>query len=36
MSRVVMFVRNDATRESRVLREAQTLVEAGHIVTIVA
>jgi glycosyltransferase involved in cell wall biosynthesis len=36
MSRVVMFVRNDATRDSRVLREAQTLFEAGHIVTIVA
>jgi glycosyltransferase involved in cell wall biosynthesis len=36
MSRVVMFVRNDATRDSRVLREAQSLTEAGHRVTIVA
>jgi len=32
--RVVMFVYNDVTRDSRVLREAATLVEAGHRVTI--
>lgn len=31
-----MFVRNDATRDSRVLREAGTLTAAGHAVTIVA
>jgi glycosyltransferase involved in cell wall biosynthesis len=36
MSRVVMFVRNDATRDSRVLREAETLSAAGHVVSIVA
>jgi glycosyltransferase involved in cell wall biosynthesis len=34
--RVVMFVRNDCTRDVRVLREAATLREAGGIVTIVA
>jgi glycosyltransferase involved in cell wall biosynthesis len=33
--RVVMFVYNDVTRDSRVLREAATLVAAGHRVTIV-
>lgn len=32
--RVVMFVYNDVTRDSRVLREAATLVGAGHRVTI--
>jgi glycosyltransferase involved in cell wall biosynthesis len=32
--RVVMFVYNDVTRDSRVLREAATLVAAGHRVTI--
>lgn len=32
--RVVMFVYNDVTRDSRVLREATTLVAAGHRVTI--
>ena len=31
-----MFVRNDATRDSRVLREAASLTAAGHTVTIVA
>ncbi len=31
-----MFVRNDATRDSRVLREAGSLAAAGHAVTIVA
>ncbi|HLO35790.1 MAG TPA: glycosyltransferase [Candidatus Deferrimicrobium sp.] len=36
MSRVAMFVRNDATRDSRVLREAATLTQAGHQVTIMA
>lgn len=34
--RVAMFVRNDATRDSRVLREAATLARAGHVVTLVA
>lgn len=33
--RVVMFVYNDVTRDSRVLREAASLVAAGHQVTIV-
>ena len=33
--RVVMFVYNDVTRDSRVLREAATLVAAGHHVTII-
>jgi glycosyltransferase involved in cell wall biosynthesis len=33
--RVVMFVYNDVTRDSRVLREAATLVAAGHRVTII-
>jgi glycosyltransferase involved in cell wall biosynthesis len=32
--RVVMFVYNDVTRDSRVLREAATLVAAGHRLTI--
>lgn len=32
--RVVMFVYNDVTRDSRVLREAASLVAAGHRVTI--
>jgi len=32
--RVVMFVLNDVRRDSRVLREARTLVEAGHQVTV--
>ncbi len=36
MSRIVMFVRNDATRDSRVLREARSLTDHGHDVTIVA
>jgi glycosyltransferase involved in cell wall biosynthesis len=36
MSRVVMFVWNDATRDSRVLREAASLTAAGHAVTIMA
>lgn len=34
--RVVMFVRNDATRDVRVRREAVSLAEAGYRVTIVA
>lgn len=34
--RVVMYVLNDVTRDSRVLREATTLVGAGHEVTIMA
>ena len=33
---VVMFVRNDCTRDIRVLREAATLVEHGFATTIVA
>ncbi len=33
--RVVMYVRNDVGRDSRVLREARTLVAAGHEVTVV-
>jgi glycosyltransferase involved in cell wall biosynthesis len=33
--RVVMFVYNDVTRDSRVLREAKSLADAGHRVTIV-
>lgn len=32
--RVVMFVLNDVRRDSRVLREARTLVDAGHSVTV--
>lgn len=36
MSRVVMFVFNDCRTDSRVLREAGTLAQAGHDVTIVA
>jgi glycosyltransferase involved in cell wall biosynthesis len=34
--KVAMFVYNNFTRDSRVLREATTLVEAGHEVTVVA
>ena len=33
--RVVMYVLNDVTRDSRVLREAGTLAAAGHRVTII-
>lgn len=33
--RIVMFVQNDVTRDSRVLREAATLAAAGHAVTVV-
>jgi glycosyltransferase involved in cell wall biosynthesis len=33
--RVVMFVRNDVSRDVRVLREARSLVEAGHAVTVI-
>ncbi|MGZ8437623.1 MAG: glycosyltransferase [Candidatus Limnocylindrales bacterium] len=33
--RVVMFVHNDVSRDSRVLREARSLVDAGHQVTII-
>ena len=36
MSRVVMFVFTDCTTDTRVLREAATLQEAGHRVTIMA
>ncbi len=36
MSRIVMFVFNDCTTDARVLREAATLVESGHQVTIMA
>ena len=36
MSRVVMFVFNDCTMDTRVLREAATLQAAGHRVTIMA
>jgi len=36
MSRVVMFVYNDCTRDARVLREAAALAAAGHRVTIMA
>ena len=36
MSRVVMFVYNDATHDSRVLREAESLAYAGHEVTVMA
>ncbi len=36
MSRVVMFVFNDCRTDARVLREAATLVGAGHEVTIMA
>lgn len=36
MARVVMFVLNDCRTDARVLREATTLAEAGHLVTIVA
>ena len=28
--RVVMFVYNDVSRDSRVLREAKSLADAGH------
>ncbi len=34
--RVVMFVHNDATNDSRVLREAATLAAAGYAVTLIA
>lgn len=34
--RVVMYVLNDVTRDSRVRREAETLAAAGHAVTIMA
>lgn len=34
MARVVMFVLNDVRRDARVLREATTLVAAGHDVTV--
>jgi hypothetical protein len=34
--RVVMFVRNDAARDVRVLREAKTLSDAGYRVVVVA
>jgi glycosyltransferase involved in cell wall biosynthesis len=33
--RVVMFVYNDVSRDSRVLREARSLAEAGHRVTVI-
>ena len=33
--RVVMFVHNDVSLDSRVLREAKSLSDAGHRVTIV-
>src|SRR4029450_8676556 len=33
--RIVMFVRNDVTVDARVLKEAATLTDAGHDVTIV-
>ncbi len=36
MSRIVMFVFNDCTTDARVLREAGSLVEAGHQVTVMA
>jgi glycosyltransferase involved in cell wall biosynthesis len=36
MSRVVMYVFNDATNDSRVLREAGALAAAGHEVTLMA
>jgi glycosyltransferase involved in cell wall biosynthesis len=36
MSRVVMYVFNDATNDSRVLREAAALAAAGHEVTLMA
>ena len=36
MSRVVMFVYNDVTHDTRVLREAAALHDAGHQVTIMA
>ncbi|HET9436061.1 MAG TPA: glycosyltransferase [Candidatus Limnocylindrales bacterium] len=35
MARVVMFVLNDVRRDARVLREAATLVSAGHEVTVI-
>ncbi len=35
MSRVVMFVYNDVRTDARVLREAATLADAGHDVTII-
>ncbi|HEU0235686.1 MAG TPA: glycosyltransferase [Candidatus Limnocylindrales bacterium] len=34
--RVVMYVQNDATHDSRVLREAASLAGAGHTVTVMA
>lgn len=34
--RVTMYVQNDVTRDSRVLREATTLAAAGHAVTVMA
>ena len=33
--RVVMFVHNDVSRDSRVLREAKSLADAGHQVTVI-
>ena len=33
--RVVMFVYNDVSRDSRVLREAKSLADAGHRVTVI-
>ncbi|MBI2776434.1 MAG: glycosyltransferase family 4 protein [Chloroflexi bacterium] len=35
MARIVMFVLNDVHRDARVLREAATLVDAGHEVTVI-
>ncbi|TAK02965.1 MAG: glycosyltransferase [Chloroflexota bacterium] len=35
MARIVMFVLNDVRRDARVLREAETLVAAGHAVTVI-
>jgi glycosyltransferase involved in cell wall biosynthesis len=36
MSRIVMYVYNDMRSDSRVIREAATLVQAGHRVTVMA
>ena len=36
MSRITMYVNNDCTRDSRVLREAASLASVGHEVTIMA
>ncbi len=36
MSRIVMYVYNDMRSDSRVLREARSLAEAGHTVTVMA